>query len=588
MLQELMVAEACNDQQDLLSSYGISSPLVPIPITRITSSNKGTYKDLFLFVESELEVEFQDTQLVASYPANAADSLVHVDITGPLNCNPIVLTTGAFGHRYMNQHTIENAEILDNWTWKVIKRILSNIPEESFIGSDQKTEQSQPTNPNSLLSLISKNDCSQPTKTETSMMERTMMLRPVFSRVQAPSLIPGRVTAKLSVPIKGSTEPSKVSENNRSVNETKIRLHPSNVALVGLRRAERSGYETDAVHLDLGFSRDLSCYSLYSGQPLLIRGINPTGCSLGAMEIFQIPISRPPDINLDKCSANLHIMVACGPYTLSNSHDPTGLFNLLHSVKQSKPHVLVLLGPFVDSEHPGIQSYSETTYEELFQSRVNSVSEWCSHLSIKVIIVSSWREVHHDPVYPTPPIDKSWIEKTPDLLSSYANVQFAPDPCLIQIEEYIFGITSVDVLKDISCEEISAGCSGRDRITRLCRHIIASSCFYPVHPPDDDLPLDYPLWSQYAQFSVTPHCLILPSKLRQFIKDVDGVLCINPGFVSRGESFGSYAEIFVNVNEFPSLNENNYGIESPMPNNVPSEHSSSTICDRTSVLIKRI
>lgn len=61
-------------------------------------------------------------------------------------------------------------------------------------------------------------------------------------------------------------------------------------------------------------------------------------------------------------------------------------------------------------------------------------------------------------------------------------------------------------------------CSGSDRITRLCRHIIASSSFYPVHPPDDDLPLDYPLWSQYAQFSVTPHCLILPSKLRQFTK----------------------------------------------------------------------
>ncbi|KAH8850517.1 DNA polymerase alpha subunit B [Schistosoma japonicum] len=576
MLQELMVADACS-QQDLLSSYGISSPLIPIPITR-TTSNK----------ENELEVESQETQLVASYPANAADLPIRVDITEPLNWNPVVLNTGAYGHRYMNQHTIENAEILDNWTWRNIKRILSNIPEESFIESDQKIEQSQPTNPNSLLSLISKNDCSQPTKTETSLLERTMVLRPVFSRIQAPSLIPGRVTAKLSVPIKGSTELSKVSENNRSVAETKIRLHPSNVALVGLRRAERSGSETDAVHLDLGFSRDLSCYSVYSGQPLLIRGVNPTGCSLGVMEIFQIPISKPPAINLDKCSANLHIMVACGPYTLSNSHDPTGLFNLLRSVKQSKPHVLILLGPFVDSEHPGIQSYSETTYEELFQSRVNSVSEWCSHLSIKLIIVSSWREVHHDPVYPTPPIDKSWTEKTPDLLSSYTNVQFAPDPCLIQIEEYVFGITTVDVLKDLSCEEISAGCSGSDRITRLCRHIIASSSFYPVHPPDDDLPLDYPLWSQYAQFSVTPHCLILPSKLRQFTKDVDGVLCINPGFVSRGESFGSYAEICVSANEFPSPNGNNYGIELPMSNNVPSEHSSSTICDRTSVLIKRI
>lgn len=114
------------------------------------------------------------------------------------------------------------------------------------------------------------------------------MLRPVFSRVLASSLIPGRVSAKLSVPIKGSSESSQIVENSKPITETKTRLHVSNVALVGLRRVERSGSETDAVPLDLGFSKDLSCYSVYSGQPLLIRGVNPTGHSLGVMEIFQV------------------------------------------------------------------------------------------------------------------------------------------------------------------------------------------------------------------------------------------------------------------------------------------------------------
>ncbi|VDP25713.1 unnamed protein product [Schistosoma mattheei] len=540
-----MVAEACSDQRDLLSSYGVSKPLIPVPNGRLIPSDK----------ENEPELESHETQLIASYPSDAVESLICNGITDFIDWTPILLTTRAYGNRYMNQHTLENAESSD-----------------------------------SLSSLINKNECCQPTRTETSTLERTTLLRPVYSRVLASSLIPGRVSAKLSVPIKGSSESSQIAENSRPITETKTRLHVSNVALVGLRRVERSGSETDAVPLDLGFSKDLS-YSVYSGQPLLIRGVNPTGHSLGVMEIFQIPISKPPFINPDKCLGNLHIMVACGPYTLSNSHDPTGLFNLLRSVKQSKPHVLILLGPFVDSEHPGIQSYSETTYEELFQSRVNSVSEWCNHLSIRLIIISSWRELHHDPVYPTPPIDKSWIEKTPHLvstLSSYEKVQFAPDPCLFQIGEYVFGLTSVDILKDLSCEEISAGCSGSDRITRLCRHILASSSFYPVHPPDDGLPLDYPLWSQYAQFPVTPHCLILPSKLRQFVKNVDGVLCINPGYVSRGEAFGSYAEIVVNVNEFSSLNENSNEINSNIPDNLSSEHSSFSICGRTSVSIKRL
>ncbi|CAH8482519.1 unnamed protein product [Schistosoma haematobium] len=579
MLQELMVAEACSDQRDLLSSYGVSKPLIHVPNGLLIPSDK----------ENEPELESHETQLIASYPSDTVESLICNGITDFIDWTPILLTTGAYGNRYMNQHTLENAEIIDNWTWETIKRVLSNIPEGSLVEGDQNIQQSsQPTSRDSLSSLINKNECCQPTRTETSTLERTTLLRPVFSRVLASSLIPGRVSAKLSVPIKGSSESSQIAENSKPITETKTRLHVSNVALVGLRRVERSGSETDAVPLDLGFSKDLSCYSVYSGQPLLIRGVNPTGHSLGVMEIFQIPISKPPFINPDKCLGNLHIMVACGPYTLSNSHDPTGLFNLLRSVKQSKPHVLILLGPFVDSEHPGIQSYSETTYEELFQSRVNSVSEWCSHLSIRLIIVSSWRELHHDPVYPTPPIDKSWIEKTPHLSSSYEKVQFAPDPCLFQIGEYVFGLTSVDILKDLSCEEISAGCSGSDRITRLCRHILASSSFYPVHPPDDGLPLDYPLWSQYAQFSVTPHCLILPSKLRQFVKNVDGVLCINPGYVSKGEAFGSYAEIVVNVNEFSSLNGNSNEINSNIPDNLSSEHSSFSICGRTSVSIKRL
>ncbi|CAH8484703.1 unnamed protein product [Schistosoma haematobium] len=448
MLQELMVAEACSDQRDLLSSYGVSKPLIHVPNGLLIPSDK----------ENEPELESHETQLIASYPSDTVESLICNGITDFIDWTPILLTTGAYGNRYMNQHTLENAEIIDNWTWETIKRVLSNIPEGSLVEGDQNIQQSsQPTSRDSLSSLINKNECCQPTRTETSTLERTTLLRPVFSRVLASSLIPGRVSAKLSVPIKGSSESSQIAENSKPITETKTRLHVSNVALVGLRRVERSGSETDAVPLDLGFSKDLSCYSVYSGQPLLIRGVNPTGHSLGVMEIFQIPISKPPFINPDKCLGNLHIMVACGPYTLSNSHDPTGLFNLLRSVKQSKPHVLILLGPFVDSEHPGIQSYSETTYEELFQSRVNSVSEWCSHLSIRLIIVSSWRELHHDPVYPTPPIDKSWIEKTPHLSSSYEKVQFAPDPCLFQIGEYVFGLTSVDILKDLSCEEISAG-----------------------------------------------------------------------------------------------------------------------------------
>ena len=64
-------------------------------------------------------------------------------------------------------------------------------------------------------------------------------------------------------------------------------------------------------------------------------------------------------------------MVAAGPFCSKDSavYDP--LQALLDQCTQQPPDVLVLLGPFVDVNHPQIQAGTlDSTYEDLFRTQV--------------------------------------------------------------------------------------------------------------------------------------------------------------------------------------------------------------------------
>ncbi|VDM01865.1 unnamed protein product [Schistocephalus solidus] len=353
------------------------------------------------------------------------------------------------------------------------------------------------------------------------------LLRPANARLQTPSFVAGRVAACPTSSM-GETQPSSV------------RLHPSNACLIGARRT--GGGEFSSAMLELSSSADLTSFSLYPGQPVVLRATNPTGRSLKVFDLFPPPFL--PFASYDKTAFehDLHVSIACGPFTTNSSDKNTPLLALLHDIKANRPSVLILIGPLVDSAHPNLSEYTDTTYEELYQSLLNTVAEWCCLLGIQLVVVSSWREAHGDPVYPTPPPSIAWTRQTPELALWYKHVLFVWDPCMLRIGPFVLGISSPDVLFQMSSEEISAHCSG-DRLARLCRHILTSGSFYPVHPPAEGLPLDYPLWQEHALFSSSPHCLILPSRLRPFIKNVEGVVCVNPGFVSRTAGNGSYARL---------------------------------------------
>lgn len=122
----------------------------------------------------------------------------------------------------------------------------------------------------------------------------------------------------------------------------------------------------------LHFDR-MKSFALFPGQTVFVQGVNPRGDTFFIDEIISersLTYADPPQVK-----ENLNIIVAAGPFTCQDdlSYDP--LFNeLIVYCKQNKPDVLILLGPFVDADHPLIQDgFIQMSMETLFENSISRV-----------------------------------------------------------------------------------------------------------------------------------------------------------------------------------------------------------------------
>lgn len=71
-------------------------------------------------------------------------------------------------------------------------------------------------------------------------------------------------------------------------------------------------------------------------------------------------------------AAALSLVVATGPFCSKENASYEPLQALLDQCRQNAPDVLVLLGPFVDVNHPQVQDGTlPETFADLFRSQVN-------------------------------------------------------------------------------------------------------------------------------------------------------------------------------------------------------------------------
>ncbi|KAG8189941.1 hypothetical protein JTE90_009081 [Oedothorax gibbosus] len=310
------------------------------------------------------------------------------------------------------------------------------------------------------------------------------------------------------------------------------KLNPSSLLLEG--SIELSSGHT--VPLDV--SR-LEKFSFFPGQIIAGTGINNLGKKLVMHSLYEgiYPEVHPKSPDLANCFDSLGVVIAAGPFATSDTMSYEPLWDLMKYVKIHKPHVVILIGPFVDSKNAIIENGELNEYsEDVFKNMLTELLKHIEHLSTKVVLVPSTRDIHHESIYPTPPFSVERATK---------RLYLASDPCILNIEGVVFAITSTDILLHLGKEEISHP-QQPDRLGRLCKHILTQKHFYPLHPPHEDLNVDSLHCELHASLPVMPHVLVVPSDFRQFIKDVNGCCCINPERLTKHSSGGTFARLKIN------------------------------------------
>ncbi|XP_053735684.1 DNA polymerase alpha subunit B [Synchiropus splendidus] len=293
------------------------------------------------------------------------------------------------------------------------------------------------------------------------------------------------------------------------------------------------------VAVDLSELRE---YSLFPGQVVVMEGMNTTGKKLMASKLYEgspLPF-HSPEVKMEPDEEPLNVLVACGPYTPSDSLTFDPLLDLINVIVRDRPDVCILLGPFVDAKHEQIEKAQVTeTFEAIFTRCIESIIDGTKSVGCRLVFAPSQRDIHHNFIYPQPPFTLPTLSK-----DQAQRVTLVPDPCTLVIDGVTFGLTSTDILFHMVAEEISCG-TGSDRFSRILKHMLIQKSYYPLYPPAEEVNMDYERFQSFGQMAVTPDVLLVPSEMRYFIKDVVGCVCVNPGRLTKGQVGGTYGRLLI-------------------------------------------
>ncbi|KAH0450066.1 hypothetical protein IEQ34_020758 [Dendrobium chrysotoxum] len=227
------------------------------------------------------------------------------------------------------------------------------------------------------------------------------------------------------------------------------RLNEKSIMLQG--SVEHSGGQS--VRVDL---QKLHQFSLFPGQVIGIEGHNPSGhCLLASKVIEKLPVA--PDVGLPPAkkqamdheqqgfpsitSRVLSVVLATGPFTTTDNMLFEPFKELLAYATRKQPQLLILMGPFIDSEHPEIKKGTvDRTFDEIFHVEIlRRLQDYTQYMgsAVRVILVPSIRDANHDFVFPQSAFDIEISDDTKHQISGLAN------PCLFSTNEVITDNASV-------------------------------------------------------------------------------------------------------------------------------------------------
>ena len=311
------------------------------------------------------------------------------------------------------------------------------------------------------------------------------------------------------------------------------------------------------VKLDLSSLKSLS---LFPGQIVVIKGINSSGKEINVEKIYDNSYltEKTKEINNNYNNNDnndtLKIMVASGPFTPKNSleFNESPLFDFAQIVIKNKPNCVILMGPFTDCDNELIKNNEiNITFDQLFKHILSSFMNIINGFDIKLIVIPSTKDVHHFTGFP----QEKYMANN---LIMNENITFMNNPTEFNINNVSFGICSSDFI--FNCCKIGLTKNISDRLLSIMSHCINQQNFYPLQPSTSSLRMDFSDNNKCKHLYIKQKLdiFIMPSTLKQFAKIYKNTntICINPSFLTKLNSGGTYAVL--NINKSNNYNINDY------------------------------
>ncbi|KAF9027142.1 DNA polymerase alpha, subunit B [Hymenopellis radicata] len=291
---------------------------------------------------------------------------------------------------------------------------------------------------------------------------------------------------------------------------------------------------------------------VFPGALVALKGKNGGGGWFSVTEFLAPPPLRTRSTaKSDPASmdASFSVCICSGPYTSDSDLTFKPWKTLLSAIKSKKPTVVVLIGPFLDATHKSLEAGAvDSTPLQLFQKQFinplkSMLDESPGHIAILVPNVRDLVSAHA--VFPQ-------AEFETEVTNGDPRIHLVPNPAHFTINDIKFGVTSADVMYHMKTQELTIQgvevdpivpqfSEDVDGMANTCRHLLQQRSFYPVFPvpleESRDINLDITHsagLTMVVDGEYAPDVLVVPSRLRQFVKNLDGTIAINPSSCVKG------------------------------------------------------
>ncbi|KAI5475991.1 DNA polymerase alpha subunit B [Pseudohyphozyma bogoriensis] len=313
-------------------------------------------------------------------------------------------------------------------------------------------------------------------------------------------------------------------------------------------------------------------FPFFPGALVGLRGRNGGGKMFGVSHVWMLPPIDAPATTPSELLRNqygtgekqlagqpLSVITAAGPFTVDANLNYEPLDALITRAGSEKPDALILIGPFVDSEHPLIKNGDvDQTPTEIFRDQISPrlVKLAAASRRTTVLLVPSARDlISNHLAYPQSPFIKDAALEIPK------GVRLVSNPATFSINEVVFAVTSVDTIFHLRNQEFTRkvvptgslpeGQELENAVTRSCRSLLRQRSYYPIFPTPlggkgiDPISLDITHNDLVKMGSTGPDVIILPSKMKHFARNVESTVIVNPQYLTRGNGAGTYARLSI-------------------------------------------